>query len=112
MRTRTENQWTSGSTEHDRLSPLLDGDEARHTVQCVSVRSFSGFADRPSRGFSGTYSLPLVLAFGILPPRLFLLMVFLMRILLVVESRGSLNLVLVSFLGPRWFRGLPASSLV
>jgi hypothetical protein len=41
--------------------------------------------DRPSRGFSGTYSLPLVLSFGILPPRLFLFMVFLMRILLVVE---------------------------
>jgi hypothetical protein len=68
--------------------------------------------DRPSRGSSGTYSLPLVLAFGILPPRLFLFMVFLMRILLVVGSRGSLPLVLVSFLGPRWFRGLPASSLV
>jgi hypothetical protein len=68
--------------------------------------------DRPSRGSSGTYSLPLVLAFGILPPRLFLFMVFLMQILLVAESRGSPLLVLVSFLGPRWFRGLPASSLV
>jgi hypothetical protein len=32
--------------------------------------------------------------------------------LLVAESRGSLLLVLVSFLGPRLFRGLPASSLV
>jgi hypothetical protein len=32
--------------------------------------------------------------------------------LLVTESRGSLLLVLVSFLGPRWFHGLPASSLV
>jgi hypothetical protein len=42
--------------------------------------------ERPSRGSSGTYSLPLVLAFGILPPRLFLFMVFLMRILLVAES--------------------------
>jgi hypothetical protein len=68
--------------------------------------------NRPSRGFSGTYSLPLVLAFGILPPRLFHFMVFLMRILLVAELSGSLLLVLVSFLGPRWFRGLPASSLV
>jgi hypothetical protein len=51
-------------------------------------------------------------AFGILPPRLFHFMVFLMRILLVVESRGSLLLVLVSFLGPRWFCGLPARILV
>ena len=31
--------------EHDWLPPLLDGDEARHTVQCVSVRSFSGFTE-------------------------------------------------------------------
>jgi hypothetical protein len=68
--------------------------------------------DRPSRGSSGTYSLPLVLSFCILPPRLFLFMVFLMRILLVVELRGSLLLVLASFLGSRWFHGLPASSLV
>jgi hypothetical protein len=68
--------------------------------------------DRPSRGSSGTYSLPLVLAFGIRPPRLFLFMVFLMWISLVVESRGSLLLVLASFFGPRWFRCLPASSLV
>jgi hypothetical protein len=67
---------------------------------------------QPSRGFSGTYILPLVLAFGILPPRLSLFMVFPMRILLVVESRGSLLLVLASFLGLRWFLGLPASSLV
>jgi hypothetical protein len=63
--------------------------------------------DRPSRGSSGTYGRPLVLVFGILPLRLFLFMVFLMQILLVVESRGSLLLVLISFLGPRWFRGLP-----
>jgi hypothetical protein len=35
-----------------------------------------------------------------------------MRILLVVEPSGSLLLVLVSILGLRWFRGLPASSLV
>jgi hypothetical protein len=41
-----------------------------------------------------------------------LYMVFPMRILLVVESRGSLLLVLASFLGLRWFHGLPASSLV
>jgi hypothetical protein len=68
--------------------------------------------DRPSRGSSGTYSLPMVLALGILPPRLFHFMVFLMRILLVAEWRGSLLLVLASFLGDRWFRGLPASSLV
>jgi hypothetical protein len=32
--------------------------------------------DRPSRGFSGIYSLPLVLAFGIFPRRLSLFMVF------------------------------------
>jgi hypothetical protein len=37
---------------------------------------------------------------------------FLMRISLVAELRGSLLLVLASFLGLRWFRGLPASSLV
>jgi hypothetical protein len=35
----------AGVPEHDRLPPLPDGDEARHTVQCVSVRSFSGFAE-------------------------------------------------------------------
>jgi hypothetical protein len=52
------------------------------------------------------------LGLSILLPRLFHFMVFLMRILLVAESRGSLLLVLVSFLGPHWFRGLPASSLV
>jgi hypothetical protein len=68
--------------------------------------------DRPSRGFSGTYSLPLVLAFGIRAPRLSLFMVFPMWILLVVESRGILLLVLASFLGLRWFHGPPASSLV
>jgi hypothetical protein len=65
-----------------------------------------------SRGSSGTYSLPLVLAFGIFPPRLFHFMVFLMRISLVAKSRGCLLLVLASFLCPRWFRGLPARSLV
>jgi hypothetical protein len=37
---------------------------------------------------------------------------FSMRILLVVESRGSLLLLLASFLGLRWFHGLPASSIV
>jgi hypothetical protein len=52
--------------------------------------------DRPSRGFSVTYSLPLVLAFGIRPPRLFHFMIFLMRISLVAESRGSLLLVLAA----------------
>jgi hypothetical protein len=52
------------------------------------------------------------LAFGIYPPRLFHFMVFLMRISLVAESRGSLLLVLASFLGPRWFHGLPTSSIV
>jgi hypothetical protein len=31
--------------EHDRLPPLPDGNEARHTVQCMSVRSFLGFAE-------------------------------------------------------------------
>jgi isopentenyldiphosphate isomerase len=41
-----------------------------------------------------------------------LFMVFPMRILLVVGSRGSLLLVLASFLVLRWFDGLPASSLV
>ena len=30
--------------KHDRLPPVLNGDEAGHTVQCVSVRSFSGFS--------------------------------------------------------------------
>jgi hypothetical protein len=34
----------AGVPEHDRLPPLPNGDEARHIVQCVSVRSFSGFA--------------------------------------------------------------------
>jgi hypothetical protein len=52
------------------------------------------------------------LDFGIHPPRLFHFMVFLMRISLVAKSRGSLLLVLASFLGPHWFRGLLASSLV
>jgi hypothetical protein len=89
---------------------------ARFSSVCVCALVFrlhrGHHIGRPSRGSSGTYSLLLVLAFGILPPRLFLFMVFLMRFLLVVESRGSLLLVLVSFLGPHWFRGLPASSLV
>jgi hypothetical protein len=52
------------------------------------------------------------LGLGILPPRLSLFMVFSIRILLAVESRGSLLLVLANFLGLHWFHGLPASSLV
>jgi hypothetical protein len=51
----------AGVQEHDRLPPLLDGDEARHTVQCVSVRSFSGFAeDITSTGRQGDFQVPTV----------------------------------------------------
>jgi hypothetical protein len=103
--------------EHDRLPPLSEGDEARHIVQCVSVRSFSGFAeDITSTGREDDLQVPIVCPWSW--PLVFFLLdsfsswFFLMPILLVAESRGSLLLVLVSFLGPRWFRGLPASSLV
>jgi hypothetical protein len=34
-----------GVPEHDRLPLVLDGDEARQLVFCVSVRSFSGFVE-------------------------------------------------------------------
>jgi hypothetical protein len=107
-------QWEYQSMIGSLLYPTATRPDIQFSVcLCAHFRLRRGHhIDRPSRGFSSTYSLPLVLAFGILPPQLFLFMVFLMRILLVVESRGSLLLILVSFLDPRWFRGLPASSLV
>jgi hypothetical protein len=37
--------WTKGVTEHDRVTPLLDGDEAGHTVLGMSVRSFSSVCE-------------------------------------------------------------------
>jgi hypothetical protein len=47
--------------EHDQLPPLLDGDEARHAVQRVSVRSFSGFAeDITSTGRQEDFQVPTV----------------------------------------------------
>jgi hypothetical protein len=47
--------------EHDRLPPLPDGDEARHTVQCVSVCSFSGFdEDITSTGHQEDLQVPTV----------------------------------------------------
>jgi hypothetical protein len=36
--------WTRRSTEHDRVTPLLDGDEAGHPVLGMSVRSFSSIS--------------------------------------------------------------------
>jgi hypothetical protein len=116
-RTRTENQWTSESTGA-RSAPSSTWRRRGQTYSSVCICALvfrprrGHHIDRPSRGSSGTYSLLLVLAFGILPPWLFPFMVFLTRILLVDESRGSLLLVFVSFLGPRWCRGLPASRLV
>jgi hypothetical protein len=34
-----------GVPEHDQLPLVLDDDEARHPVSCVSMRSFSGVAE-------------------------------------------------------------------
>jgi hypothetical protein len=51
----------AGVREHDRLPPLPDGDEARHTIQCVSVRSFSGLAeDITSTGCQEDLQVPTV----------------------------------------------------
>jgi hypothetical protein len=45
MRTAKVNMWTRRSTRADRVTPLLDGDEAGHTVFGVSVRSFSSISE-------------------------------------------------------------------
>jgi hypothetical protein len=90
MRTRTENQWTSESTgAWSAPSSTWRRRGQTYSSVCVYALVFrprqGHHIDRPSRGSSGTYSLPLVLAFGICPAQLFHFMVFLMRISLVAE---------------------------
>jgi hypothetical protein len=45
MRMRKVNTWTRRSTKHDRVTPLLDGDETGHPVLGMSVRSFSSVSE-------------------------------------------------------------------
>jgi uncharacterized membrane protein len=110
------NTWTRRSTKHDRVTPLLDGNEAGHLVLGMSVRSFlsvsKDFASASDQAHiqvlaSHSRLRPLVLCV-----LFWRFMVLQTRILPGVGWIGSPLLGLTSFWDLLWCLGFPANSRV